>query len=182
MNSIALWSCFSAVLLGMLALARQNLRFYGGGRFIRTYFLIWGGLAVGIGLFNMLSPGIPFPAWFLPISIISMTVLFSLSVARRPELNQRATHANLMGWYGLQSMRAYFGSVIMLGAALGLLPWAFALSAGVGDIAVGLIAQALKRREVRNPIAAWSFTLAGMADLINAGRMGAVVVDRKSVV
>jgi hypothetical protein len=105
-----------------------------------------------------------------------MTLLFSLGIARHPELSQRATQADLLDWYGLQSLRAYFGAVIIIGAALGLLPWAFALSAGVGDIAVGLIAQALKRRAVRNPIAAWSFTLAGMADLINAGRMGAVVV------
>jgi hypothetical protein len=175
-NTIALWSCFAAVLLGMAALARQNLRFYGNGRFIRTYFLIWGGLAIGIGLFNMLSPGFRFPAWFLPVSIISMTLLFSVSVASREELSQRATQADLLDWYGLQSLRAYFGTVIVVGAALGLLPWAFALSAGVGDIAIGLIAQVLRRRAVRSPIAAWSFSLAGIADLINAGRMGAVVV------
>lgn len=176
MGAITLWGCFAAVQLGLGLLIFQNWNFYGRGRFIGRYLMVWAGIATVIGLYNMLRPGAPLPAWFLPLAIVSTTVLFSITVVRRSELREIADRADLTDWYGLQRLRVYFGAVILIGASLGLLPWPFALAAGIGDVVVGLSARFLERRAIRHSAVAWLFTLVGMADLINAGRMGAQIV------
>lgn len=169
----------AAVAAGSVALAVMIWRFYGRSRFAASVLGAWLLAAMAAAVAAMLNPQLRIAPALLPAAIVTLTVLSTLTVLLRRDLRRRADAATLGDWFGLHTVRIYFGLVILAGAALGLLPWTFAWAAGLGDIAVGLAGAALRAsawRGARHPAVAWAFTLIGMTDLLNAGRMGAVVV------
>ncbi len=173
------WACLAAVAAGSILLAVVVWRFYGRGRFVASYLGAWLLLALVAAVAAMVNPQLRIAPAVLPAAIVTLTVLFTVTVAMRQDLRQRADAATLGDWFGLHALRIYFGLVILAGAALGLLPWTFALAAGLGDLAVGLVGAVLRASAwhgARHPALAWAFTLIGMADLLNAGRLGATVV------
>jgi hypothetical protein len=173
------WAGLAAVAAGSVALAVVIWRFYGQGRFVASVLGAWLLVATAAAAAAMINPQLRIAPALLPATIVTLTVLSTLTVVLRRDLRQRADAATLGDWFGLHVLRIYFGFVILAGAALGLLPWAFALAAGLGDLATGFAGAALRAsawRGARHSAVAWTFTLIGMADLLNAGRMGAAVV------
>jgi hypothetical protein len=173
------WSLFAVVWLLSLALAWQLWRFHMRGRFMAGYLGLWFGVASAVGLLFMLHPGLPLPAWVLPAAIVGLAVLFTVLSRRHPRLSERVRGATLPEWYGLQVLRAPFGLLILAGGALGVLPRSFAWAAGFGDLAVGVAALLLRRWPGQGRggvMLATLFTLVGVADLLNAGRLGATAV------
>jgi hypothetical protein len=175
-NVFALWSCFAAVITGLLVLVRQSWRFYGGSGFVAKLLLGWFAVALILGLYAMLTPGLRLPTWSLPVVVISLTVTFNIVILNNKDMREHAEHASLNAWFRLQFLRAYFGGVIVIGGILDLLPWQFALAAGVGDLVVGWVAMLLTQfKRIPKPVL-WGFVIFGVADLINAGRLGGVMV------
>lgn len=79
------------------------------------------------------------------------------------------------GLVGLQLYRAV-GAIFLLGWALGVIPGAFALPAGIGDVAVGLaapfMARRLRRGDGGSTRAAIIWNVVGLADLVVAVTFG----------
>ena len=174
-----IWVCFALIVLLSCVLAIRSRRFLGNGPFITRYLALWFGLALTVALTFMFLPGQQLPPWLVPAAIVILTMQFTLLLSWRTDLQAHLQSATLPDWYGLQTLRAPFGLVILTGGLLGLIPEPFAWAAGLGDVAVGLAALLLRNFQLSDSsgrVAAWIFTAAGMADLINAGRLGGALV------
>jgi hypothetical protein len=167
---------FLAVVLGALAVARQQARHLGDGGAARALIYGWFLLALAASSLGMALGADAFPVAVLPIAVIGL-LAGRLVVGLRAR-SFRASEGNV-AWrdrYGMQIARLDFGAVILVGAAGGLLPWEFARGAGAGDIAVGLAAVALRRLPPSHAAArplALVFCALGLADLANALRVAA---------
>jgi hypothetical protein len=193
-STAALYIGFAAVWGGSWLLANNNLEMHrvalgrpGGSqaRRLRAVTVIWFSAATVLALVAFLRPDVRLPPPVIPALVATLAVLYAVLLWRTARGQQPPTAKQaLQSWnagVGLQRWRAYFGALILLGAALGNLPWSFALAAGVGDVAVGLWAAWLQRRgtlQLIEPSLAHklAFTTFGVADLVNAGRLGGAVV------
>lgn len=174
-----IWACFALIVLLSCALAIRIRRFLGNGPFITRYLALWFALALAVALAFLVMPGQQLPPWLVPAAIVILTLQFTLLLSWRADLQANRQCASLPDWTGLQTLRAPFGLVILAGGLLGLIPEQFAWAAGLGDVAVGLTALLLRRfqlSDLSGRVVAWVFTAAGMADLINAGRLGGALV------
>lgn len=181
MASTSLWLCFAAIVAGSAVTAWQTWHHYGRGTGTAAFLGVWFLLALVAGSSGMVSPDLRLPAWAPPLAVAILTIIMNVAVAQRPSMHQASKAARLSDWYGVQRVRLYFGVAIVVGSALGFLPWEFALTAGLGDIAVGAAGFALRRLErqslaPRSPGLAWVFTGAGMVDLTNAVRLAGGMV------
>jgi hypothetical protein len=180
MQTVSLYLAFFAIWIGSVLLIRDTVRLHYGAdsadklnttarmRF-RTLLLIWLAIATVLSVLAFLNPAVRLPGFVIPASVVLLALAYG-SVLRKLTQHQ-----------GSNSSDAYFGGAILLGGALSLLPWSFALAAGLGDIFVGLWAMWLHRlanKQGRNLslTTIYAFTILGVADLINAGRLGGAVV------
>ena len=106
----------------------------------------------------------------VPLAVAAIGVWQSESIAR-------LVSAIPLHWLVAQVYRVGGGIFLMLWAD-GRLPWQFALPAGIGDVATGIVAVVVAARLARNAIGAHSATYAwclfGIADLVVAIAMGAM--------
>jgi hypothetical protein len=180
MQTVFLFLGFLAIWLGSTRVAWTSWRIHHSGhrhagvytKALLAWFVTTSALA-GVALF---SPNLRFPAWLLPVSVVALSAAY-FAVLRIVSPDARSTWPQTLK---LQRWRAYFGGLIVLGAATEVLPWSFALTAGLGDIAVGVWAAWLHRRvsagkQLGVPMVL-AFTAFGIADLVNAGRLGASLV------
>jgi hypothetical protein len=192
MQTVSLYLAFFAIWIGSVLLMRDTVRLHYGAdsadklnttarmRF-RTWLLIWLAIATVLSVLAFLNPAVRLPGFVIPASVVLLALAYG-SVLRKLTQHQGSNSSD--AWrvaLGLQRWRAYFGGLILLGGALSLLPWSFALAAGLGDIFVGLWAMWLHRlanKQGRNLslTTIYAFTILGVADLINAGRLGGAVV------
>lgn len=107
----------------------------------------------------------------IPLIIASMGLWLSGSI-------RRLVSAIPLHWIVAAQVYRVAGIIFLVLWAGGLLPWQFALPAGIGDFATGgfavVVASSLARRafDARRAVYAWSFF--GIADLVVAVTMGAL--------
>lgn len=136
---------------------------------------IWGGwivataLLAGAGVFRQ-DPS-TLRLW-LPIAFVGAIV--ALLLATRIQVASRIlAEPNTPARLALPHTLRVIGSVFLVVSALGALPAAFAIPAGVGDIAVGFAAPWVARRAARGhrATAVW-FNIMGLVDLVVAVSLG----------
>jgi hypothetical protein len=150
---------FAAAVLACLALALRGAPVAPWGR-LRILVLAAAGAAVWYGTVSWLAargvfaagPGVRFPV--LPVAVF-LPVLLGLALLTRSAFVARLLDATpLSRLIGVQVLRVA-GLVFLVEWAWGGLPGEFALPAGIGDIAVGLLAVPVARLVARqSPLAA----------------------------
>lgn len=136
--------------------------------------VVWYAVALGLatnGIFTTAGPNVPVLPGFIVIALLAGIAAFQVSPALR-----RALDAVPAQWLiAIQTLRV-IGVAFLLELADGHLPAAFALPAGWGDAAVGLLAPlvalGLWRRWPGHMAAARAWNILGMADLVTALTMG----------
>ncbi len=108
----------------------------------------------------------------LAASIAGPLIWFALTLVRsaRPGSSAAMHRAALT----LAPWRVLFGALILWTGALGGLPRGFFVSAGLGDIAVGVWGGLLLRRATIGPDALRMWSYAGLADLVHVLALGAI--------
>lgn len=127
-------------------------------------------IASGLHLYRV-RPGQP-PAVF-GLAVLVPLVVFAVWLARSVSFREFAMSLNPRVLTYVQSLRLE-GFVFLVLATYGILPRAFALSAGWGDIAIGATAS-LVALKLATPARRWSFIVwqvLGIVDLVNAIAMG----------
>jgi hypothetical protein len=130
----------------------------------------WFFVAVWVGLHN--TPGVPGgPSIGLAISLLAPLVVFALDSRFHGPLFDGMRRLDLASLIAAQTYR--IGGVFFLVAwRAGTLPAAFALPAGLGDVAVGLsapfVAAAVAARRPGHRALASVWNIAGLADLVTA--------------
>jgi hypothetical protein len=169
---------FCAVTVGAAFVAHRLGRVWANVPWARA--LVFGPFALALvaSVLGMALGPRAFPVAVLPAAVASVCLTHVIACTRVPPLAGRDAALPLRVRYALQRPRVYFGALILVGAAAGLLPWAFARPIGLGDIAVGLLGVALGRVPASHPWArglAVGFAIVGIADLLNALRLGVQV-------
>ncbi|HLZ02454.1 MAG TPA: hypothetical protein VKR55_09925 [Bradyrhizobium sp.] len=150
--------------------ARQATWLTVAGVLITWLVAVW--LLAGVGAFE---PGMPIP--LLPPAIV-LPLIIGFVALRSADRIRAAIDAVPSSWLvGLQVYRV-FGGVFVVFWALGALPGAWALPAGLGDLAVGIlalpaaVAVASGTQSGRAVGVAWN--LLGIADVVSAVTLGAL--------
>ena len=141
-----------------------------GIRSIAALLIIWFFAALGpawLGLFRGTTSGVPTIQYGIVIPL-----LIALTLYLRWRLLRSVIGAILQQWLaGVQFFRV-MGLIFLLLYAAGRLPGVFALPAGLGDMAIGLLAPVVGLAYARRPqaFAGWlrTWNLLGIADLIVA--------------
>jgi hypothetical protein len=176
------YAAFAAFALGAAWVALRLGRAWGNVRGARL--VVWAPYAVALALSSLAMALGPraFPAVVLPVAVVSVCATHVFAVTRsrgHASLSHADSGLSLHDRYALQRPRMLFGALIVVGGGLDLVPWAFAKTVGVGDIAVGALAMVLghgKSRLSSGPRGlAIAFALIGIADLANALRLGVTV-------
>jgi hypothetical protein len=113
----------------------------GSGRFFAPLWLawasIWGGLALMtvLGVFTFTPPVLRLAVHFGGQVAVG-TLLFLLFPAIRA-----AVRSIPLGWLVRWQQARVIGGFFLIGAAMGEVPWTFALIAGLGDMSVGIAAR-----------------------------------------
>jgi len=107
----------------------------------------------------------------IPLAVAAIALWRSESIAR-------LVSAIPLHWLVAAQVYRIMGGIFLMLWAVGRLPWQFALPAGTGDVATGIVAVVVAAQLARNAIGArratyaWSFF--GIADLVVAVTMGAM--------
>jgi hypothetical protein len=113
-------------------------------------------------------PGVVYPLVALPL--LGLIAVRSVAPLRRL-IDDPWVQSRLMAWH----MWRLAGGVFVIMAALGRLPWLFALPAALGDVAVAImapvVARRLRRGTGRRRALAWN--VFGLGDLVVAIALGA---------
>src|SRR5690349_12933104 len=143
----------SAVLIGWVAVAQYLSA-------ANTYFAITE-RAVPSVLFGLL----------IPLAVAAIALWRSESIAR-------LVSAIPLHWLVAAQVYRVAGGIFLVLWADGRLPWQFALPAGTGDVATGIVAVVVAVQLARNAIGArratYAWSLFGIADLVVAITMGAM--------
>jgi hypothetical protein len=132
--------------------------------------LLVSGLLAGVGVYS-LNPGDSVP-WFL---VAVAGALISLLLATRiPIVSRILADPGTPARLAVPHMLRVVGVLFLIVMAQGHLPAAFALPAGLGDIAIGVSAPFVARRLAHGTgrIGAVRFNVLGILDLIVAGIIG----------
>ena len=115
-----------------------------------------------------------FNSWILPAAAVPV-LLGVLLVSTVAPLRRMAGALPLPGLIGIQAYRV-FGVLFLIAAGQGRMPLEFALAAGLGDMAIGvlapLVALSLARGARGSHALAVAWNLVGIADLIVAVTLG----------
>lgn len=128
------------------------------------------GLLAGAGVYS-LDPGESVP-WFLVA--VGGTLISLLLATRIPIVSRILAEPGTPARLALPHTLRVVGVLFLIAMAQGHLPAAFALPAGLGDIAIGLAAPFVALRLARNTgrAAAVRFNVLGILDLVAAGIIG----------
>lgn len=132
--------------------------------------LVISGLLAGAGVYHQ-DPGEGVP-WFL-VAVLG-TLIALLLAARIPLVSRILADAGTPARLALPHTLRVMGVLFLIAMIEGHLPAAFALPAGLGDIAIGLAAPFVARRLTHDSgraAAVW-FNVLGIVDLVVAGIMG----------
>ncbi len=149
--------------------------------------LLAGGVAVVLGGWFTASAVIAGHGWYharlghgvpwLPVAVVGFLALL-LALRRIPVVARALTPPGMVSRLELpHTFRVVEGTAFLLTMFLGHLPALFALPAGLGDIAAGIAAPLVAYRLARGTGrrgALW-FNAFGMADLVNALALGALI-------
>ena len=132
------------------------------------------GLLAGAGVYRQ-EPGEAVP--WLPVAV-SGTLISLLLATRIPLVTRVLADPGTLARLTLPHSLRVVGVVFLIVMAQGHLPAAFALPAGLGDIAIGVAAPFVARRLARGTgrAGAVRFNVLGILDLIVAGIMGFLLV------
>src|SRR6516165_2575777 len=107
----------------------------------------------------------------IPLAVAAIALWQSESIAR-------LVSAIPLHWLVAAQVYRVGGGIFLVLMADGRLPWQFALPAGIGDVATGIVAVVVAAQLARNAIGAYRATYAwclfGIADLVVAIAMGAM--------
>src|SRR5580704_240975 len=107
----------------------------------------------------------------IPLAVAGLALWQSESVAR-------LVSAIPLHWLVAAQVYRVAGGIFLVLWAAGRLPWQFALPAGTGDVATGIVAVVVAAQLARNAVGAhratYAWCLFGIADLIVAVTMGAL--------
>jgi len=136
--------------------------------------LVVSGLLAGAGVYSQ-EPGEAVP--WLPVAV-SGTLISLLLATRIPLVTRVLADPGTLARLTLPHSLRVVGVVFLIVMAQGHLPAAFALPAGLGDIAIGVAAPFVARRLARGTgrAGAVRFNVLGILDLIVAGIMGFLLV------
>src|SRR5215213_2468135 len=132
------------------------------------------GLLAGAGVYRQ-EPGEAVP--WLPVAV-SGTLISLLLATRIPLVSRVLADPSTLARLTLPHLLRVVGVVFLVVMAQGHLPAAFALPAGLGDMAIGVAAPFVARRLARGTgrAGAVRFNVLGILDLIVAGIMGFLLV------
>jgi hypothetical protein len=132
--------------------------------------LVVSGLLAGAGVYRQ-DPGEAVP-WFLVV--VAGTLIALLLATRIPLVSRILTDPGTPARLALPHTLRVVGVLFLIVMAQGHLPAAFALPAGLGDIAIGVSAPFVARRLARDTdrTGAVRFNVLGILDLIVAGSIG----------
>lgn len=128
-------------LLALVSAAAMFRELKPGGRLL-GFAAVWLALAAVAGFIaTHVTRGVPSPLWVPLVASLGIglgiATLFSARVcALFDGLDDRQ-------WRMLMSFRAVFGALLLAASAAGVMPQAFAVPAGLGDLAVGALALAV---------------------------------------
>jgi hypothetical protein len=136
--------------------------------------LVVSGLLAGAGVYRQ-DPGEAVP-WFL-VAVVG-TLIALLLATRIPRVSRILAEPGTPARLALPHTLRVVGVLFLIVMAQGRLPAAFALPAGLGDIAIGVAAPFVALRLARGTgrAAAVRFNMLGIIDLIVAGIMGFLLV------
>ena len=136
--------------------------------------LVVSGLLAGAGVYRQ-DPGEAVP-WFLVA--VAGTLIALLLATRIPRVSRILAEPGTPARLALPHTLRVVGVLFLIVMAQGHLPAAFALPAGLGDIAIGVAAPFVALRLARGTgrAAAVRFNMLGIIDLIVAGIMGFLLV------
>jgi len=134
--------------------------------------LAWTAVSTGLALSGVYESGRVFAGSLMPAAFL-VGLLGMLAATRTPALARVLDSPGMVPRLAYPQMFRVAGVVFLIGLALGRVPAAFALPAGLGDIAVGLSAYFVARR---GRTALRRFSYAGIADLVVALTIGALTV------
>ena len=136
--------------------------------------LVVSGLLAGAGVYRQ-DPGETVP-WFL--MAVGGTLIALLLATRIPRVSRILAEPGTPARLALPHTLRVVGVLFLIVMAQGHLPAAFALPAGLGDIAIGVAAPFVALRLARGTgrAAAVRFNMLGIIDLIVAGIMGFLLV------
>ncbi|ABS28250.1 hypothetical protein [Anaeromyxobacter sp. Fw109-5] len=176
------WPIVLAVNLALVASSFVALRRHGAGRgatVTASLLAAWFALAVGLSAAGLFA-GAPDRLPGIGLGVFPPLLAGALALALSPSLRARALAVPQAWLVGVQSLRLV-GVVFLVLLARGVLPSAFALSAGWGDVAVGsaapVVALALAARKRWAPGAALAWNVLGLVDLAAAIALGALSAD-----
>jgi hypothetical protein len=136
-------------------------------RVLGTVYAVWLPVMIWMAMDEVFRPSASEVSAVLPLAIIGPPLILLAALAVSPALRRVADGLSQDWLIGIQMLRV-MGGVFVLVWAGGAMPWEFALPAGLGDVAVGLIAMvALNRlRHRAASAAAWvrRTNIAGLAD------------------
>jgi hypothetical protein len=150
---------------------------YATAGVLSAAFIGWLAVAQYLGLAN---------TYFASTDTAVPTILFGLltplaiaaTALRRSENVARLVSAIPLHWLVAAQVYRVAGGIFLVLWAAGRMPWQFALPAGIGDVATGIIAIAVAAQLARNAVgahkAAYAWCLFGIADLVVAIIMGAM--------
>lgn len=142
-------------------------------------FIAWEAVAQYLGAANTYLATIESPS---AVPTILFGLLIPLAVAAmalwRSESIATLVAAIPLHWLVAAQVYRVGGGIFLVLWADGRLPWQFALPAGIGDVATGIVAVVVAARLAQNAIgahrAAYAWSLFGIADLVVAIAMGAM--------
>jgi hypothetical protein len=137
--------------------------------------LVVSGLLAGAGVYS-LDPGEAVP-WFLVA--VAGTLIALLLATRIPIVSHILADPGTPARLALPHTLRVVGVLFLIVMAQGHLPAAFALPAGLGDIAIGVAAPFVARRLARDTgrAGAGRFNVLGILDLIVAGIIGFLLLE-----
>jgi hypothetical protein len=145
--------------------------------FLSAALLAWFALAVYLGRENIYWAGDNPTVPTILFGVVAPIAIGLVLLKRSARIAQLLDALPLSWLVGVQFYRVLGGVFLVLWSD-GRVPWQFALPAGIGDVATGILAIAvavmLARKSRRAPGAAYAWCLFGIADLAVALGMGAL--------
>jgi hypothetical protein len=160
-----------------MSLAHHDAYTSFNGRRLAAAFAAWFVVAVAVVVSGRLARA---PVEALPILIASLTAASTAALVWTHDGRALRARLSLPALIGFQAWRVVPGALFLVLYQRGELPGAFALTAGIGDIAVAIMA-AFAARFVQSRAVLLAFTFIGILDLAIVVRTAYVVASADPV-
>jgi hypothetical protein len=136
-------------------------------RALGAVYAVWLPVMIWLAMDEVFVPSVAEVSLVLPLAILGPPLTLLAALAISPSLRRLAAGLSQEWLIGVQMLRVMGGVFVLLWAGR-LLPWEFALPAGIGDVAVGLIAMVTLHRLHHGAASARAWVrrtnIAGLAD------------------